>query len=397
MAEKRAAPIRVLHLISTLDTGGAEQSLLRLVRSMDPFMFANEVVSMTSYGPMATKIEEAGIRVHTLGMRKGRPGIAGVLRAHRITRLFRPHIVQCWMYHANLMGLVLAGPKRVVWNIRCSDIDLAAYGSVYRYTVLAGARLSPIPRAVVVNSLAGRKAHEDLGYHPREWVVIPNGIDPETFRPDEASRRERRAGLGIGGDAIVIGLVGRYDPIKDLPAFFKAAEFFHAIHPGAHFVLAGRGLDTSNTELAKALPRGIPGDHMHLLGEQQDMERFYPLLDILASTSVSEGFPNAVAEAMACGVPCVATDAGDAASIVGDTGIIVQRRSPEQVFRAWLTLASMPQEARRDMGMRARERIRTLFAQDITTKRYCELYLRLSHGSTAGRHPRCAATAAPRL
>jgi glycosyltransferase involved in cell wall biosynthesis len=377
VADREDKPLRVLHLISTLDVGGAEQNLLRLLTSMPKNAFVNEVACMTAPGVMGRRMEQAGIPVHSLRMKKGSPGLGGVLRLRFMAHLYRPDIVQCWMYHANLLGLTLAQPRRTLWNIRCSDMDLSAYGPVYRYTVRAGAGLSSIPRGVVVNSSTGRIYHERLGYHPREWVVIPNGFETDSFRPDPAARSALRVALRIPDEALVIGHVGRFDPMKDHETFFRAAREFMTLYPDARFVLAGRGVDRANPGIVEILPDGNRTHRIHLLGERQDIEKVYPSFDIFTSSSRSEGFPNAVGEAMAAGVPCVATDAGDTGILMGDTGIIVPRQSPEEICRAWQTLVDMGPQVRADMGLKARERIRTCYSQDLTTRHYAELYRKI--------------------
>ncbi len=354
--------------------GGAEQNLFRLLTSMPRGTFIHQVACMTAPGIIGRRIEQAGIPVHSLRMKKGSPGLGGVLRLRFVAHLYRPDIIQCWMYHANLMGLALTRPRRTIWNIRCSDMDLSVYGAVYRCTVRAGAALSAVPRAVVVNSHHGKIFHEGIGFHPRAWAVIPNGFDTDSFRPDPAARSALRKILGIPDESLVIGHVGRIDPMKDHATFFRAAREFMALDPDARFIMAGRGTDRSNPDIMKLLPEGTRAHQIHLLGERQDIERVYPSFDIFTSSSRSEGFPNAVGEAMAAGVPCVATDAGDTGALMGDTGIIVPRQSPEELCRAWQTLADMGPRARADLGMKARERIRTCYSQDLTTRRYADLY-----------------------
>lgn len=376
MADRPDRPIRVLHLISTLDVGGAEQNLFRLVASMDRESFVSEVVCMTTPGPMGRRIEEAGIPVHSLKMIKGKPEIGAVLKLRFMASLYRPDVIQCWMYHANLMGMTLLHPRRVLWNIRCSDMDLAHYGHLYRLTVLAGARLSRMPAAIITNSEAGRVAHMRIGYRPKRWVTISNGFDTDLFRPDAQTRSAMRAKLRIPEDAFVIGLIGRLDPMKDHVTFFRAAGAFLAGHPGTHFILAGRGVTRKNQAITD-LMQGVPDTGtFHLLDERCDIPEVLATLDMATSSSVSEGFPNAVAEAMACGLPCVATDAGDTGIILGDAGILVKRQSPEDLCRAWSFIARMDPADRLAMGMKARERIRLHYTQIKTTDSYQQEYLK---------------------
>ena len=376
MADRPERPVKVLHVISTLDVGGAEQNLFRLVASMDRASFVNEVVCMTLPGPMGRRIEEAGVPVHTLKMRKGAPEFGAALKLRFMANLYRPDVVQCWMYHANLLGMTLLYSRRVLWNIRCSDMDLSRYGNLYRLTVMAGARLSGMPAAIITNSAAGRIAHERIGYRPKRWITIPNGFDTDLFKPDPQARPAMRAKLRIPQEAFVIGLIGRLDPMKDHATFFSAASAFLAGHPGTHFILAGRGVTRKNQAITD-LMQGVPDTGtFHLLDERCDIPEVLATLDMATSSSVSEGFPNAVAEAMACGLPCVATDAGDTGIILGDAGILVKRQSPEDLCRAWSFIARMDPADRLAMGMKARERIRLHYTQIKTTDSYQQEYLK---------------------
>jgi glycosyltransferase involved in cell wall biosynthesis len=363
-----------MHLISTLDVGGAERSLLRLVTSMDRSAFQNRVVSMTRPGTVGRSLEGAGVPVLSLNMAKGTPELRAIVRLWFMAALMKPDIIQCWMYHAHLLGLALMKPGRTLWNIRCSDMDLSRYGRVYRLTVKAGALLSRVPCVVVANSHAGRDVHERLGYRPKEWAVLPNGFDTGTFRPDPAARAQVREELGIPADAFVVGLVARLDPMKDHATFFRAADSFLASCPGAHFVLAGSGVDADNPLMKPLLPRNH-GGRIHLLGERSDIARVNACLDAATSSSLSEGLPNAVGEAMATGVPCVVTDVGDSALLVGDTGIVVPKGDPEALSVGWKRL--LDPDLRRTLGDRSRKRIMDQYSLRTMVDRYEDLYRRV--------------------
>jgi glycosyltransferase involved in cell wall biosynthesis len=376
------AAIRVLHLISTLDVGGAEQNLHRLLKSMDKNAFQNEVICMTQPGAMAHKIEETGIPVHSLKMKKGIPDVRAVLRLRFIANLMRPDIIQCWMYHANLLGLMMLRPKATLWNIRCSDMDLSFYPPVYRWSVKTGAILSHIPEAVVANSHAGRKAHEELGYRPKRWAIIPNGFDTDLFKPDANARSRIRAELKIPEDILAIGLIGRLDPMKDHATFFEAANLFLGLRPNTHFILAGRGVTGENTKIREMLRPSGDNEQFHLLDERGDIEHILASLDIAASSSVSEGSPNAIGEAMACGIPCVATDVGDTRLLMGDTGIVVNKRSPRELCEAWDYLVRSGTDERHEMGIKARERIMQHYTLKQSTETYESLYREIINGRT---------------
>lgn len=366
--------MRILHLIATLDIGGAEQNLGHLVTRMDRQAFQNMVVSMTDSGPIGEKIISGGIPVAALAMHKGLPDPRGMLRLHRIIRVFQPDIIQSWMYHANLLGLLFSFGHALIWNIRCSDMDLNRYGRIYRLTVQAGALLSGIPDTVVVNAHSGKTAHTRIGYHPRHWEIIPNGFDTEVFKPDPIARTAVRQELGLPSEAVAIGLIARLDPMKDHGNFFTAAGILQASYPDTHFVLVGRGLEMGNPQLQPFL-QDLPRPHtVHLLGERQDVPRILSGLDIACSSSISEGLPNSIGEAMSAGLPCVATDAGDSRDLVDDTGIIVPRQAPQALALAISQLIDAGREHRSGLGRRARARISEHYDLAPTVRRYEDLY-----------------------
>jgi glycosyltransferase involved in cell wall biosynthesis len=373
--------VRVLHLISSLDVGGAELSLLRLVCGMDEKRFENHVVSLIPAGAVGARIRSLGVRVDSLAMRRGRASPVAVMRLVRLLRHERPDVLQTWLYHADLLGLIagyMAGQGCVVWNVRSSDMDMAHYRWLSGATVRACAHLSRLPQAVVVNSEAGRHFHEGVGYRPRRWVVIRNGLDTTEFRPDPAARRALRAEIGGGAEGVLIGLVARYDPMKDHRTFLQAAGILVRGGVNAHFVLAGDGVVAQNSNLGMLVrEEGLVG-RVYPMGRRDDVSRLLAGLDIVALSSVfGEGFPNVVAEAMACGVPCVVTDVGDAAAIVANTGLVVPRQSPEALAAALLEFVAMNSEERQRLGRLARARVEREFSLERMVSAYEDLYVSL--------------------
>lgn len=371
--------MRILHVITGLGVGGAEKALARIVKGQKDRGQEVAVVSLLPPLPVADDIEKAGVRVTDLGMTPGRPSPGAILHLARLLRREGPGVLQTWMYHANVAGSIartLSGLRTaVVWNIQSSDLDLSFYSKTTSFAVRLGAALSRGPRAVVVNSEAGRRHHEGIGYHPRRWELIPNGIDVSSFRPDEAARADSRRELGIGPGTPVVGLLARHDPMKDHETFFRAAGEVVRQTPDAVFVLAGEGTNEANRELAEMAWRNGVADRTKLLGVRHDVPRLLNAFDVLLLTSrFGEGFPSVVAEAMACGVPCVVTECGDAPEIVGDTGRVVPRRDAESLAEACRNLLSLDPEARRSLGARARERVCGLFSLDACLDSYQALY-----------------------
>lgn len=368
-------PINICHIITDLGVGGAERSLVNLVTRLDPARFRNEVVSLLELGPMAQPLAAAGIPVTTLRMRRGRPSVSALTALIRHLRIARPAIVQTWLYHADLVGTVaawFARSDKLLWNVRCTDMTQAPTESSIRWLVRTLALLSRFPDAIVVNSHSGRHDHETLGYRPQAWAEIPNGVDTLRFRVRRTERAQLRARLGLADGITVIGLVARYHPMKDVQTFLRGAALMADQRADVQFVLCGAGFDAANGPINVLISELNLGSRVVLLGQRSDPEDIYPALDILTLCSIyGEGFPNVLCEAMACGVPCVATDVGDSASILGEAGVVVPKRDPQALAAAWTRLLGAGAELRGDKG---RDRIENNFSLDLMRDRYSTLY-----------------------
>jgi len=281
------------------------------------------------------------------------------------------------MYHANLFGLLvgkMAGVPYIAWGIRSCNERLTSYRCTTRWVVRLGAWLSRLPDVIIVNSEAGKRVHENWGYDKSKTMVISNGFDLEAFKPDPAARRSVRTELGVGDNQFLIGLIARFHAMKDHATFFTAASLLGRRHPEIHFLLAGSGVSPENHEVARmARENGLAG-FVHLLGSRYDISRLTAALDIACLSSWSEAFPNVVGEAMACGVPCVVTDVGDSAYIVGDTGRVVARRNPKALAAACVELIEMGAAERQALGQKARKRIEERFSLANMVRAYESVY-----------------------
>lgn len=361
-----AEALRVLHVITSLGLGGAEGQLTALLtRAPHPDM-APSVASLLPGGENRETLSRAGIAVTDLGMARGIPDPRAVRRLIVAIKRLRPHVLQSWMYHADLVAtaahaiLGRADRPRLVWGIRCSDMDVARYGYALRATIALAARLSKRPDAVVVNSEAGRAVHESLGYAPRRFAVIPNGIDVARFRPDPTLRAAVRRELGVAEGAILAIHVARRDPMKDHETFLAALD----MTPGITGLAVGLGTE-------RLPPRG----NLSALGVRGDVPRLLAAADFFVSSSAfGEGFSNALAEAMAAGLPAIATDVGDARHIVGEVGAIVPPRDAAALAREMGALAALTPAERRARGETARTRIAREFPLTRAAERFATLY-----------------------
>jgi glycosyltransferase involved in cell wall biosynthesis len=374
--------LNLLHLITDLDVGGTETFLSGLVDRMDRTRFRNVVVALNGDGSVADVIRQSGIQVLSLGMSRGGTDIGAVMRLARILRREQPDIIQFWLYHADMLGLIagkLAGIRCISWNIRCSNMDVKLYSrrSAILRRILAAA--SGLPQATVCNSEAGRDFHKSIGYHPGHREVIENGVDPTRFKPDQAARIRIRDEIGVAPETPLIGVIARHDRMKGHANFLQAVTGLR----DAEIVFVGRGMEAGNEALAQLM---VP-DHppIHLFGERSDIAEILSALDIFCMPSgFGEGFPNALVEAMACGVPCVTTDVGDAARLVGATGSVVPPADPEALSRALAEFLDLGAGGRARFGDAARKRVVLNFDIDSSVNRY-EVFYRDLISNTDGR------------
>jgi len=375
------SPIRILHLISSLDVGGAETQLLRILSHTNRDRFDHSVLSLTSIGVIGERIRQLGVSVGALKMVRGIPSPQAVWELWKILKASQAHILQSWMYHADLLALLGRGmgTRKLVWNIRCSDVDMTHYRFLSKLVVNFLSYCSGIPDGVVVNSHAGKLVHERLGYHPKMWHIIPNGVDLDQIVPNLSARIWLRQECKVADDCLLIGLVARRDAMKDHRTFLRAAGIIHKKLPDVHFVLVGRGVDGTDDELKTLIVEQDLWAVTHLLGQREDALRITAGLDIACSSSAfGEGFSNAIGEAMASEVPCVVTDVGDSASIVGKTGRTVPPKNPDALAQACLELIEIGAAGRRALGERARVRIEQHYDIRTITACYERLYTSLA-------------------
>jgi glycosyltransferase involved in cell wall biosynthesis len=282
------------------------------------------------------------------------------LTLSRIIRKTRPDILYGLFGDACTLALIhgrVFGKHRVIWGLRATNMDFSQYslrsGWVYRLNAYLSKRVDRI----IANSWTGAKYHVDRGYARDRIVVICNGIDTEHFRPQPEKGADLRRTWGLGHETPLIGRVGRLDPMKDYPTFLKAAAILAGRRPDVRFVIAGGGPDQMLDDL-KALSGSLGLDERVLwLGPREDLPAIYSTCTFTSSSSFGEGFPNVVAESLACEVSCVATDVGDSARVVGPGGIIVPAKNPEALATAWEQMLSLPQKERLQMGQEGRMHI----------------------------------------
>lgn len=369
--------MRVLYIITGLATGGAEMMLLKLLERLDRERYTPMVISLTTTGDIGPRIAALGIPVQALGMTSGLPSPLGFLRLLRQVRQSRPDIVHTWLYHADLLGGLaarLAGITAICWGIRSSNLDIDKTHWTTRAVRRACALLSHvIPQRIFLNSETASRIHASLWYAAK-MSVVPNGFDLSRFRPDDGARRRVRVALGCADDTLLVGMVGRFDPLKNHFGFISAMAMVHRHMPQVRMVLAGKGVDRDNEELVQSIERAGLLGNVHLLGPRDDVPELMAALDVLACPSHAEAFPNVVGEAMAAGVPCVATDVGDCAYIIGNTGYIVPVGDMAGFASNVEAMLRLSRVERTALGEKARARVESHFEIAGVVRRYEEAY-----------------------
>jgi glycosyltransferase involved in cell wall biosynthesis len=266
----------------------------------------------------------------------------------------------------------------VVWNIRETMYDLRREKKLTALMVRLGALLSRRADAIIYNSHLAASQHAALGYDDRNAIVIPNGFDTVRFAPRPEARAIVRQQLGLPATALLVGRFGRNHPMKNFPSFLRAAAMVRAAQPRAHFVIGGPGVTSTDPTLRAMVQDLSLSGSVHFLGEVSDMPTILSAMDLVCSSSSwGEGFPNVIGESMACGVPCVTTDVGDSARVLGGAGAVVPPNDDGNLGRALAELLETTAEHRRTLGEYGRSRITQEYSLGKIAGQYDELYSRL--------------------
>ncbi len=353
--------------------------LVKLIAAMSGTACDFAVVSLLDAGTQGAPLRELRVPVAELRLKQPWRLPALPLLLRQMVREFEPDVIQGWMYHGNLAATIARGlagsTARLFWGVRQTLYGMKLERPLTRLVIRANAALSSSPEAVIFNSGLSLRQHCAAGFAEDRSIVIPNGFDTALFRADAAARSSTRGRLDIPERAEVVGLVARDHPMKDHATFFRAAEAVARLRRDAYFLLAGPGIETANERIAALVAAAGVGQRVRLLGEVGGVEQLLPAFDVaVLSSAWGEAFPNVLGEAMACGVPCVSTDVGDAREIIGDAGRIVPAANSERLAAAVVEVLSLGRDGRRALGEAGRRRVEAMFSLDAVAGQYLELY-----------------------
>lgn len=367
--------MRIAHVITGLGTGGAEMMLKKVV-SETAASCDHVVISLKDGGAVGKTLQGLGIPVIALGGKSGRFSLSLLIRLARELRAIEPDLVQAWMYHANLAVWVarflLRGHWPLCWSVRCSIGAPSSIKWTTRLVINICAYLGKRTTSIIYNSHLACGHHENIGYPRARSLVIPNGFDTRAFVPDARAKERFRCHHAIPYNHVIIGHIARAQPLKDQRTLLLAAAKVLERAPNTIFILAGTGIPrladagNKNALLVEAL-----GDRVLFLPQQDNVNELMAAFDIFVLSSIAEGFPNVLGEALSCGVPCVATDVGDCARIVGKQGIIVPPGDPGKLAAGILKLLAMPSDERRAWGLAGRARME----KDYSIRAVAQMYL----------------------
>jgi len=257
-------------------------------------------------------------------MSPGKPSVFKFFKLIRLIKTEQPDVVQTWMYHADLLGGIaakLAGVKRVFWGVRMSNLEKGKSTPLTLWIARLCALLSKwVPEKIICCANKALTVHAEIGYDAEKMLMIPNGYDLVRFNRAEFEGTQLRNDLVLGTEEFVIGCVGRFDPLKDHSNLLQALALASQ-QVSVRCLLVGKGLSPDNDALmARITALGLE-DRVVLAGQRKDIPSVMNSLNLHVLSSSSEGFPNVLAEAMACGTPCISTNVGDAMEILGDASL----------------------------------------------------------------------------
>jgi glycosyltransferase involved in cell wall biosynthesis len=353
-------------LVRSLEPGGAERQLIELTRGLDKSNFQITVATFYDGGAWRPVMESIpGVQAISLGKQDRWDMGSFLLRLIRTVRALRPAIVHGYLDVANIFALLagrLAGAK-VVFGTRAAFVDFSQYDWTARATYQLAIFLARFADGVIVNSESGLEYHRANGLAQENATIIPNGIDIQTYRRERALGLSLRADWGISPEEKLVGLVGRLDPMKDHQTFLQAAARLEQNVERVRFVCIGDG-PAGYRQSLQDFAENVGAGRVIWAGAQKDMPAAYNALDLLALSSRGEGFPNVVAEAMACEIPCVVTDVGDCARIVGNCGVVAPPEDSGALADGLQSLLLLTDAERESLGLRTRQRILDEFSTE---------------------------------
>jgi glycosyltransferase involved in cell wall biosynthesis len=371
--------MKIVHVITTLLDGGAEGVLYRLCKQDKSNKHV--VISLRGKGKYGPLLLRSGIKVHCLNMKPKFFSLYSCIKLIRLFKIYKPDVVQTWLYHADFIGGLFArisGVKNIVWGIRHSNFEFSKSKKFIILLVKILAKLSYwVPKLIILCAKKSIKVHESIGYDKNKMRLIRNGYDTTVFKPfDNKKSINFRKKFQIKAKTPILGSVGRFHPQKDHDNLFKALAILNKKKIDYFCLLVGFEMDSCNEDLVHKIKKMKLENKVKLLGSQNDIPQVMRELDLhILPSAYGESFPNVVAESMACGTPCVVTDVGDAAFIVGNTGWVVPPKNSEALAnKIMIAIRKLNDKKWSSRCAEARKRIKKNFSIDLMVKNYIKVW-----------------------
>lgn len=371
--------MKIVHVIIGLNVGGAELMLKRLVlHSQKTSQFQHSVISLTDSGIIGSDLEEQSIKVHTLGMKSVASVPKVFLQLKNLLKEIQPDVVQTWMYHADFLGGIAAksvGIKNIVWGIRTTDVSQGASKQTVYLSKLCAKLSYYIPDTIVCAARVSKDYHIGIGYDESKMIVIPNGFDVEALSSTKEEGLEVREQVGLSVDDIVIGSVGRFNPVKNQKLFVDVAAQLLKDFPDLKFMLVGRDNTIENQELVSWIKKYGITDSFKLLGQRNDIPNCLQAMDIFCLHSKTEGFPNVVGEAILSDTICVAANVGDV-DVLLDEESIASSNDVFGISNAIKNYLTYPKDKLLEKAIRNKNKVIDKYSMDVVLDKFHAAYLK---------------------
>jgi glycosyltransferase involved in cell wall biosynthesis len=351
---------KILHIITSLDSGGTEGVLSRLVL-FDREYVDHVVISLKNKGRYGGILEENNITVYSLNFQKKYGSFFEFIKLVKIVAKEKPTLIQTWLYHADFIGTLVAKflrIKNLAWGIRTSKITVEISNPLLLKLIWILARISRLSQINIAScSVTAMNAHIQIGYDEKKFTIIPNGFDSKEFCFKPKARGELRAKWGLEQSDVLLGCIARWNPFKDHDNLFQALTLLKN-NKSVHCVLMGDSIDPQNNPLLKLITHYNLSKQIIFASNQLNVAEVMSALDLFVLPSLSEGFPNVLGEAMLCEVPVVSTDVGDSRLIVDSCGWLVPPSNPLLLSKAMDTAISLVGSSQyEELKLKSRNRI----------------------------------------
>lgn len=368
--------IKILHIISGLNDGGAESLLFNfLCHSKNNINF---VISLKGKGKYGKMIEGKGIKIFYFNFSFDLNLISNFVNLIKLIRKINPDIVQTWLYHADLLGgcaAYLANSKNIFWGIHHGSLDK----NINKFSTIFVSKINSIlsyfiPRKIIVCADSAKLIHIKNGFSRQKIITIPNGIDLNKFKRSSQKRSFFRNKLNIKSDETLYGTVARFHPIKDHITLIKAIFRLKKAGYKFKYLLVGDNINNKNKLLNELIKKYRLEENMILLEKEENISLVMNALDLHVLSSKSEALPMVILEAMGCGTPCLSTNVGDVKKLIFDNNLIVETSNQSSLFSAMKIFSDYNKKYKNQISISVENQIKENYSLEKMTEKYLNLY-----------------------